>query len=200
VADRAAEPAPADPDAFFMSYLPERFEGAGERLGVETSVGSVTARITGVGEWSVRITEGALHVTRGTEDDVTLQITASPDDFAVLVKGPLEHLGTEGKIPAARIGPLRALAASPETARLVRHVPGSVLFVARDGAAAHRLLLTPGRRNADMTSPECTIECALDDLEAAQAGAVPPMQLFVSGKLRISGNVQIAMALAGVLA
>jgi hypothetical protein len=193
------DPIPADPDTFFTSYLPMRFERAGERLGVATSAGSVTARIVGIGEWSLRITDGALHVERGTEDDVMLQITASVEDFAVLVKEPLEHLGTEGRIPAVRIGPLRALAASPETARLVRHVPGSVMFVARDGTVSHRLLLTPGRRAADMTSAECTIDCALDDLRSAQAGAIAPMQLFVSGKLRISGNVQIAMALAGVL-
>ncbi|HEX4338580.1 MAG TPA: SCP2 sterol-binding domain-containing protein [Polyangiaceae bacterium] len=193
------DPVPEDPDAFFTSYLPARFAGAADRLGVTSSVGSVTARVVGVGEWSMRLKDGELEVVRGTEDDVMLQITASLEDFMVLVKAPLEHLGTEGRIPAVRAGPLRALAANAETARLVRHVPGSVMFVARDGDAAHRLLLTPGRRAADLAHAECTIDCKLDDLKAAQAGGMTPMQLFVSGKLRITGNVQIAMALAGIL-
>jgi hypothetical protein len=191
---------PSDPESFFTSYLPARFANAAERLGASNSLGSVTARILDAGEWSLRITDGALVVTRGTEDDVMLQITVSRGDFDVLVREPFEHFESEGRAPLLRVGPLRALAASPDTARLVRHVPGSVLFVARDGATARRLLVTPGRRTADLGSAECTIECALDDLRESQEKGLPPMQLFVSGKLKISGNVQIAMALAGVLA
>ena len=81
---------------------------------------------------------------------------------------------------------------------MVRHVPGSVLFVARDGERRHRLLVTPGRRVADLSSAECTIEVAKSDLIGADGKGVPPMQLFVAGKLRITGNIQIAMALAGI--
>jgi putative sterol carrier protein len=90
--------------------------------------------------------------------------------------------------------------ADPETARLVRHVPGSLLFVLKEGDAKRRLLVTPGRRVADLDKAACTIECRMADFVAAEAGGVSPMQLFTSGKLRISGNLQIAMALAGVLA
>jgi ubiquinone biosynthesis protein UbiJ len=125
-----------------------------------------------------------------------LQLTVSRADFDVLVREPLSQV--DARVPLTRVGPLRALAANPETARLVRHVPGSVLLVARDGPAEHRLLMTPGRRKAELGSPDCTITCALDDLQAAHAGKVAPMQLFTSGKLRITGNVQIAMALAGL--
>jgi hypothetical protein len=191
---------PSDPESFFVAYLPARFANAAERLGASDSVGSVTARILDAGEWTLRITAGALVVTRGTEDDVMLQITAARSDFDVLVREPFERFESEGRAPLLRVGPLRALAASPDTARLVRHVPGSVLFVARDGETRRRLLVTPGRRTADLASAECTIECALDDLRESQEKGLPPMQLFVSGKLKISGNVQIAMALAGVLA
>ena len=189
---------PTDPDAFFTSYLPERYAIVAGRLGVERSVGSVTARIADDGEWSLRIEDGALRVSRGSEDDVMLQLTASRDDFDVLVRESLASADPK-RNGAFGLGPLRALAANPETARLVRHVPGSVLVVARDGEASRRLLLTPGRRKADLSYAECTISVSLDDLRAAQAGAVPPMQLFTSGKLRITGNVQIAMALAGIL-
>jgi hypothetical protein len=187
---------PSELDAFFTSYLPARFAEAAARLGVAASVGSVTARVLDAGEWSLRIDEGALRVTRGAEDDVMLQLTVTRADFDVLVREPLSAAGENARL--VRLGPLRALAANPETARLVRHVPGSVLLVARDGSIKHRLLMTPGRRKADLESPDCTIDCALDDLRAAHAGTVAPMQLFTSGKLRITGNVQIAMALAGL--
>lgn len=188
---------PSEPDAFFTSYLPSRFAKAAARLGVTQSVGSVTARVVDAGEWSLRIEGGELRVLRGAEDDVMLQLTVAPADFDVLVREPLSQLDAENA-PLGRVSPLRALAANPETARLVRHVPGSVMLVARDGDARHRLLMTPGRRKADLAYAECTIDCTLDDLRAAHAGAVPPMQLFVSGKLKITGNVQIAMALAGI--
>lgn len=187
---------PSDPDAFFTSYLPARFAEVAAQLGVKASVGSVTARVLDAGEWSLRIDEGVLRIARGAEDDVMLQLTVTRADFDVLVREPLAEAGEKARL--VRVGPLRALAANPETARLVRHVPGSVLLVARDGPTKHRLLMTPGRRQADLERPDCTIDCALDDLRAANAGAVAPMQLFTSGKLRISGNVQIAMALAGL--
>ncbi|HVW25753.1 MAG TPA: SCP2 sterol-binding domain-containing protein [Polyangiaceae bacterium] len=193
------QPVPADPDAFFTSYLPSRYAEASGRVAVTKSVGSATARVLDAGEWSLRIEDGVLRVSRGMEDDVMLQLTVTLADFDVLVRESLSA-GDAASAPLGRIGPLRALAADPETARLVRHVPGSVLLVARDGPARHRLLMTPGRRKADLASADCTIDCSLDDLRAAQAGAVPPMQLFVSGKLRITGNVQIAMALAGIFA
>jgi len=188
---------PSDPDAFFTSYLPARHAEAAARIAVTNSVGSVTARVLDAGEWSLRIDAGALRVVRGSDDDVMLQVTVTRADFEVLVREPLSAADV-GRAPFARMGPLRALAADPETARLVRHVPGSVLLVAHDGPARHRLLLTPGRRKADLAAAECTIDCTLDDLRAAQAGVLPPMQLFVSGKLKIGGNVQIAMALAGI--
>jgi hypothetical protein len=187
---------PSDPDAFFTSYLPARFAEVAARLGVAASVGSVTARVLDAGEWSLRIDDGVLRVISGAEDDVMLQLTVTRADFDVLVREPLAEAGEKATV--VRVGPLRALAANPETARLVRHVPGSVLLVARDGPIKHRLLMTPGRRKAELESPDCTIDCALDDLRAVHAGTVAPMQLFTSGKLRITGNVQIAMALAAL--
>jgi hypothetical protein len=191
---------PRDPESFLTEYLPARVTAAKDLLGPVTSTGSVTARVPGAGEWSLRLVEGALQIVRGMEDDVMLQITVPAEDFDVLLVEPCERFEEHERSPLLRLGPLRALAAKPDVARLVRHVPGSVLFIARIGDVKHRLLVTPGRREGKLDSAECTIDCKLDDLLDAQEAGVPLMQLFVSGKLRITGNVQIAMALAGVLA
>ncbi|MBM4361503.1 MAG: SCP2 sterol-binding domain-containing protein, partial [Deltaproteobacteria bacterium] len=100
-----------------------------------------------------------------------------------------------------RVAPgLGVLGARPDTARLIRHVPGSVLVRVADAGAARRLLVTPGRRAARFEDAACTIDCSLSDLEDARAAGLSPMQLFAQGKLRISGNVQIALALSAVLA
>jgi hypothetical protein len=194
------EAAPSDPETFFSSYLRGRFARARERFGTLTSVGSLACRVPGAGEWSLRLVEGELEVSRGMEDDVMLQITVPVDDFVVLVAEAADRLSAAAGPPAAGVAAVRALGMKPETARLVRHVPGSVLFVVRDGEIARRLLVTPGRRKADLDSVECTIECKMADLLDAQSKGLPPMQLFVAGKLKITGNVQIAMALAGMFA
>jgi hypothetical protein len=192
--------APSDPETFFCSYLPERFAEVRAVAGGPSSVGSLLFRISGAGEWSLRLRDGDLEVTRGAEDDVMLQITVPHEDFDALVVQPIERVRQRATAHAPRGAALRVLAADPETARLVRHVPGSLLFVFRDGDVAHHLLVTPGRRAAEMDKAACTIECKMADLIAAEAGGASPMQLFTSGKLRITGNLQIAMALAGILA
>jgi hypothetical protein len=193
------EPVPTDPAAFFSAYLPERARALEAKLDGVTSVGSVTFRVPETGEWSLRLFDGKLETTTGSDADVMIQVTIPLADFPILISEPLERLGV-ANTTAGVAGPLRALAAKPETARLIRHVPGSVLFVVRDGDVKRRLLITPGRRVANLESAECTIECTLSDLIDSQTRGVSPMQLFVAGKLRLSGNVQIAMALSGIFA
>lgn len=191
--------APSEPESFFCDYLPARFAAvAGGTAAGVTSVGSLTFRVPSVGEWTLRLREGSLEVTRGMEDDVMLQVTIPEPDFSVLLVEPAERLAARGVTPSPRGTSLRALGADPETARLVRHVPGSLLFKVKDGPEVRCMLVTPGRRAATFEGAACTIECGIDDFLGAQAGGVPPMQLFVAGKLRITGNPQIAMALAAV--
>ena len=195
------QPVPSDPEAFFVRYLPGQLAASPELATGITSIGSVTCRVLGAGEWSLRLNDGVLEVTRGMEDDVMLQVTMPAPDFEVLVLEPTRALVNAPPRPIPHGGgALAALAVSAETARLVRRVPGSVLFVAADGDARRRLLVTPGRRVADLDSAECTIECLLEDVVTMREKGGSPLQLFTAGKLRMKGNVQIAMALAGVFA
>jgi hypothetical protein len=186
---------PRDPEEFLASFLPTRFESAASAFAGVTSVGSITFRVPPRGEWSLRLVDGRLEVARGADDDAMVQVTVPEEDFGVLISESVDRGASRAS--AASVGPLRALVAKPDAARMVRHVPGSLLFVARDGDLRRRILVTPGKRVANLDSPECTIECALADMVDAQSKGLPPMQLFVAGKLRLSGNVQIAMALAG---
>jgi hypothetical protein len=192
-------PVPDDPEVLFASYLPERFAGAQRLLGNTSSVGSLLFRVDGVGEWSLRLRDGSLETVRTMEDDVVLQVTVSREDFSVLVVEALERLEASDR-PLTKASAFRGLKQDPETARLVRHVPGSVLLVLRDGDVKRRLLVTPGRRKADFTGAECTVECGLADWVEAETGVKSPIDLFIGGKLKVAGNVQIGMALAGALA
>jgi len=193
------ETPPLDPEEFFASYVPSRFESVKQSYAGRTSIGSIAFRVGGL-EWSYRLIDGELELTRQMEDDVVLQVSVPDEDFVPLLVAASERSGVPGSgVPAPRSS-FRALKIDAETARLVRRVPGSVLFVARDAGVERRLLVTPGRRRADFGAADCTIECDLADfVQAESGGSQAAMQLFVAGKLRIKGNVQIAMALASVL-
>jgi hypothetical protein len=191
------EQPPLDPEEFFGSFLPKGFESVAHHYAGLTSVGSVAFRVDGR-VWSYRLSEGKLELLREMEDDVVLQVSVSGDDFGSLIAAAAERRSGSGS--AVPVSSFRALRLDAETARLVRRVPGSVLFVARDGDEVRRLLITPGRREASFASPDCTIESNLEDwVRAETGGAQAAMQLFVAGKLKITGNVQIAMALSSVL-
>lgn len=191
--------APFDPEAFFSSFLPTRFESVAPSYSGVTSIGSLAFRVD-ERVWSYRLVDGALELTRDVEDDVVLQVSASSDDFASLIAAAAERRAASGSGSALPASSFRALKLDAETARLVRRAPGSVLFAARDGDKVRRLLVTPGRRQPNFSSPDCTIESNLEDwIQAESGGAQAAMQLFVAGKLKITGNVQIAMALSSVL-
>jgi hypothetical protein len=191
------EDPPLDPEEFFASFLPTGFASVAHHYAGITSVGSVAFRVD-ERVWSYRLIEGRLELLRELEDDVLLQVSVSGSDFGALIAAAAERRSRSGSaVPASSF---RALRLDPETARLVRRVPGSVLFIARDGDETRRLLVTPGRREGKFASPDCTIESNLEDwINAETGGAQAAMQLFVSGKLKIAGNVQIAMALSTVL-
>jgi hypothetical protein len=193
------ETIPLEPEEFFSSYLPNRFAPVKNTYAGKTSVDSVAFRV-GDAAWSYRLVDGELQMTREVEDDVVLQVSVPADDFVPLLVAASERRRTGASATGLPASSFRALKIDAETARLVRRVPGSVLFVARDGSDERRLLVTPGRRSTDFAAADCIIECDLDDFVRAESGgAQAAMQLFVAGKLRVKGNVQIAMALSSVL-
>ncbi len=46
---------------------------------------------------------------------------------------------------------------------------------------------------------ECTISLSMDDLEAMIAGDIDPTAAFMQGKLKIDGDMSIAMALSRII-
>jgi len=46
---------------------------------------------------------------------------------------------------------------------------------------------------------DCTIKLSLDDLESLVAGELNPTMAFMQGKLKIEGDMSVAMALSQVL-
>ena len=66
-----------------------------------------------------------------------------------------------------------------------------VVFV--DGAS------TPNTVTTDNGDADCTISCSLDTLEALIAGDLDPTAAFMQGKIKVDGDMSVAMKLSSVI-
>ena len=58
---------------------------------------------------------------------------------------------------------------------------------------------TPNTVSNDNKDADCTIGLALGDLDAMLAGDLAPMTAFMSGKLKVDGDMGVAMKLQGLM-
>lgn len=192
---------PRDPDTFFRTYVRESFSELRETLGEVSSPGAVVFRIGARAPLAVRLTRGELEVNEGLPEDAIVQITLSDEDFEpILVRGAellLEQAGAQS--PERRLAVLKALTLDPERIELIRGVRGSVAFVLTDDAREHRVVITPSNSEPSLEASECTVRCKLADFLAMQRGAANPFELMMNGKIQISGDAQIPMALSSLL-
>jgi hypothetical protein len=189
---------PESPKEFFTQFIPSRFEALKQGLAGKSSVGSMVFRVSGEGEWTLRLKDGDLEVVEGMQDDVIIQVTVSPEDFQpIFVQSAVMQEGVEIK-PDQQVMAFKALTIDSERAKLVRGIAGTVAFVIDAGAVTHKLGITPGGGEAKLEAPDCKLECKMNDFMDMQMGKQNPMQLAMSGKIRIVGNAQIPMALSGV--
>jgi len=192
---------PRDPETFFRDYVRSQFAELGAGLAGKSSAGAVVFRVGTRPPISVRLLDGSLDVSQGVPEDTIVQITLDEPDFEpVLVRGA-ELLAThaEGANAERQLAVLKALTLDRDRLELIRSVRGSVAFVLSGDAAQHRFVLTPGAATPNAQATECTVRCALSDFLAMQRGAANPFELMMNGKIQISGDAQIPMALSSLL-
>jgi SCP-2 sterol transfer family len=188
----------------------------------------VGLRVVGAGEWTLSIVERQLVVAAGVSPDVALQVSLQDRDFEALVLTPLRRAvelaadrpsaaspvsgspspatgrpspGTPGSGPApsnpaslwSRLGRW-----DEETVELLRRQSGGILLRVEDGGVSRPIALTPGVEPYSLESAECIIDCSLADLARVQTRRANPLDLFYAGQIRISGDAQIALAMAGL--
>ena len=74
---------------------------------------------------------------------------------------------------------------------------GSVKF---DCGEAGLMVIDGANVSTEDQETDCTIAVELEDLQAMVAGELDPTSAFMSGKLKVDGDMGMAMSLASVLA
>jgi hypothetical protein len=193
------EEIPRSPERFFGEYVPAELARLGASLGKLSSVGAVVFDLGAAGAWSLRIEAGAPSVKPGIDADSLVRLNMSAADFEPIIVAGAERIAESGG-PGQKLVAARVLTVDAERARMLRDAPGSVgLKLKAAGGVEHRLTLTLGATPPKLDAPDCELECALEDLWAIQSGTKNPFELLMDGKLRMTGKVELAMALGAAL-
>jgi hypothetical protein len=198
----SAEPAAPSPGGARLGRPSEEGARRGRR---GPSGAGIAVRVVDVGEWTLRLFERELRVTPSVAEDVVLQLSLRAADFKPLVIEPLRRAL---EAPGASQASARQLAArgfwtrlgrfDEETAELLRRQEGRILVRVNDAGTSRNIALTPGLRQYSLDAAECCIDCDLASLESVQEKRKNPLDLFYEGEIRITGDAQIALAMAGL--
>jgi putative sterol carrier protein len=188
---------PASPQSFFTQYIPERFSGL---PGFEqvSSLGSLAFAVPEVGVWSFRMRVGELLCELGLPSDPVLRITIPEASFEPIVVLGTERMAKLALPPDKQMLAFRALTLDAERVAQIRAVAGSVSFAVIDGKSTHRVYVTPGSAEPNLAQPECEISCESEAFWGLQTGTQNPFELLMSGKIKITGQAQIPMALSSL--
>jgi hypothetical protein len=192
---------PEQPGELITQFLPRRFAELvpAERVAQSRpSARGIILRVAGDGEWTLAVVDGRLAVSAGASADAALQISLRSDDFAALIVEPLR-----GPLPEPSAAQVTTLLGKlsrwdDETTELLRHVPGSLLVRVDDAGRVRPLAITPGGRDYSLEQGDCTIECGMSVLRDVTSGRRSPLDALYAGELKLGGDAQLALALAGV--
>lgn len=190
---------PTNPVAFFEQYVPARFASVASAVAGRSSPGALELTVTGHGPFSLRLVAGALKVERATAADAVLRAVMNEEDFVALVVQAASEV-PDGPVPAdAQAGIAKALSVDGERLELIRTLRGSLVLELTDGAVIRRVALAPGADTPSFDEPKCKVELALEDLRGIQRGEIAPIELMFGGRMKLSGDPQLPMAIAGAL-
>ncbi len=146
----------------------------------------------GGGDFFLNIESGELGVGDSAAEDPVVWVTQTSADFIAMHSVGMNAVDLVGGGKRGRI-PNPGLADKVRDFEVTMNV---VLEGLPDGAEAATLIrLGEGNENDD---PIMTLRLALADVHEMIAGRLPPPQAFMAGKIRIEGDMSIAMKLASL--
>jgi hypothetical protein len=189
---------PRDAARFFGEYVPAQLGRLKPSLAGASSPGAVVFEVVGAGAWSLRLTAGVATVTPGVDADPLVLIALSAADFESVVVAGADRFANDAE-PARQLMAARVLTVDQDRAKLLRDAPGTLALKLASSSREHRLTLTLGGIPPKPDAPDCEIACALEDLWSIQSGDKNAFELLMDGKLKLTGKMELAMALAAAL-
>lgn len=183
---------PRTPSEFFLDFVPRAFSAPPEA----TSTFAVSFEVTGSGVFSLRLRRGKLEAEPGLASDVLLRVALSPQAFEGIVV-PMAERAVSTPAAEPELMAVKALTLDADRERLLRETRGTMVLSAANGTVEHRMSVSAGDTAGG--APECEVSCSLDDLWALQSGKANPIELLMNGKIRITGDAQLALSLSAVL-
>jgi putative sterol carrier protein len=189
----AEQPTPSDdvsPEQFFETLLPMGFQAqrdAGAAVPTDFTMQYVLTGAGG-GEWAVTIQEGQLSTTKG-KHDAAITFTMSIDDWRDAV------LGRNGATIALLLP--QSKPGRPDNTPRVKQLKGTVAQeLARDGGEPFRIEMCFNQS----ATPRTVLKMKLVDAVAMGEGRLNGQEAFMTGRLRIEGDMAFMMQVAALTA
>ena len=151
-----------------------------------------------VGEWNVGFVDGRAQIHQGTIEEPTVQVSLSVIDWREFVVGRVRNVVTPG-MDKNLLDPrlLVRIFDDREAVEAVREFQGTIKLTVRDPAESgdYVLYVTLGGQGETREQPATTVDIALDDLASLVRRDSTPQAAFFGGKIRIDGDMNLAMAL-----
>jgi len=188
---------PDTPDEFFTKVLVAEF--ADQASDIEgDGPGAVCFSLTDLGSWSLIIKGGEMTATKGRDDDTLVEITMDGSDW----KASAERMLGGGMGPLAGDGGgggITSVLGNPTAATTLKAAQGTMKMVTKTDGDDEWIAITFGGAEANIDSPRATITMPQEVAEEMQGGNANPQELFMSGKIQITGDMMMLMQLAPLM-
>jgi hypothetical protein len=202
-------PSPIPPKQFLEQWLPKAFaesEAPPEAQEIDVQLG-VHLHGDGGGEWVLHMQRGSLRVASGSREQAAFTFVQSVEDWrGALWEGRGGAIGRQAVAmfkpgtPAAAARPGQMGAGPPSPAALVemQKLNGMIRMEvtgAEGGDWSVAFKIGPGPIPEQATT---TISMSAADAEALERGELDPMQAFMSGRMRVAGDMTLMMQMQAI--
>ncbi len=147
------------------------------------------------GVWNLGFEGGGLKIATGAAAAPPLQLSMTSDDLRAFIAGSIRdaiRARAGGRtIDASQLAKLFRITNKTEQ---VKAYTGDLQMVL-EGPATYRLTLTFGGNTPTPEAPTTTVTFTLDDFLAILGGELQPQAAFFAGKIRLDGDMNLAMGL-----
>lgn len=191
------------PDDFFEKFLPgvinEGLAGSGRS---DTLNDTTDFNVLGEGTWSSQVVDGLMRVKDEPSESPMLQITTTSEDFgALFLSAHAKKLmgGAADKKDQGLLALNKVIFDDLKRERLKAMSGDLQIALTTDAGTTHRITFTLGGKPYDHENPTCTISVKMADWLDIMDGKANPQEAFFQGKIRLEGDMNLAMGFTALM-